>query len=298
MLIRSGSTPILDAWIPHSKDPSSPELEARTRSTTLTASFPSPPLCSLQNDVSSKRMTRSLSEIDIRSLSVPKKRSVNSIFNGIALEEKEEVTTTSLGGGLFSNPGLADKGCGSCEIDVMMSGGGKIPGRGGSDGGGGDGRWGSWEFNSNGNDSTDVYYQKMIEANPGNSILLGNYARFLKEVRGDFMKAEEYCERAILADPNDGNVLSMYANLVWQIHEDASRAESYFDQAVKAAPDDCYVLASYAHFLWDAEEEEDEDEVEQMTKTSPTSYFHGVPPPEPPPLAAGSPPVSSCNIAR
>nr|GMD82756.1 nuclear pore complex protein NUP1 isoform X2 [Ipomoea batatas] len=98
-------------------------------------------------------------------------------------------------------------------------------------------------------ESTDIYYQKMIEANPGNSLLLGNYARFLKEVRCDFVKAEEYCGRSILANPSDGDILALYADLLWQSHKDPVRAETYFDQAIKAAPDDCYVLASYARFL-------------------------------------------------
>ncbi|CAI9782749.1 unnamed protein product [Fraxinus pennsylvanica] len=40
--------------------------------------------------------------------------------------------------------------------------------------------------------------KKMIEANPSNSLLLANYVKFLK---GDFAKAEEYCGMAILADP-------------------------------------------------------------------------------------------------
>lgn len=104
----------------------------------------------------------------------------------------------------------------------------------------------------------------MIEANPANSLLLANYARFLQEVKGELIKAEEYCERAILANPGgDANVLSLYADIIWQTHGDARRAESYFDQAVKSSPDDCYVLASYAKFLWDAEEEEEEEEEEK-----------------------------------
>ncbi|KAK4590373.1 hypothetical protein RGQ29_020791 [Quercus rubra] len=105
-------------------------------------------------------------------------------------------------------------------------------------------------------------------ANPGNALLLGNYAKFLKEVRGDFGKAEEYCGRAILANPSDGNVLSLYADFIWQTKKDADRAEIYFDQAVKTAPDDCYVLASYARFLWDAEEEEEEEDEENQHASS------------------------------
>ncbi|XP_057809206.1 uncharacterized protein LOC131023673 isoform X1 [Salvia miltiorrhiza] len=107
----------------------------------------------------------------------------------------------------------------------------------------------------------------MIQANPGNALLLGNYARFLKEVRGDLAKAEEYCERAILANPSDGNVLSLCADLIWQTQRDATRAEAYFHQAVKTHPNDCYVLASYTRFLWDAEDVEEEEE-EQVNDLS------------------------------
>nr|ACN41110.1 unknown [Picea sitchensis] len=54
-------------------------------------------------------------------------------------------------------------------------------------------------------DCTEVYFQKMLEANPGSSLLLRNYAKFLHEVQGNLAKAEEYYERAILASPDDGN---------------------------------------------------------------------------------------------
>ncbi|XP_074558285.1 uncharacterized protein LOC141814246 [Curcuma longa] len=129
--------------------------------------------------------------------------------------------------------------------------GGEFGGRGTGRGGGGG--------NDCGSDAMDAYYTQMIKTDPGNSLLLGNYARYLKEVRGDIDKAKEQCERAILVNPSNPEVLTMYANLVWEGNHDAPRAESYFDRAMKAAPDDCYTVASYAKFLWDAEEEEDEE---------------------------------------
>lgn len=107
--------------------------------------------------------------------------------------------------------------------------------------------------------NTDMYYQTMLEANPGNPLLLGNYAKFLHEVQHDMAKAEEYYGRAILASPGDAEVLSLYAKFTWEMHNDTARAQAYFDRAVKAAPDDSFVLSSYAHFLWNSEEEEDEE---------------------------------------
>jgi len=81
---------------------------------------------------------------------------------------------------LFSSSGLDGHG-GSGERDGrlqtsvmgggMGSGGGRICG-----GFKGSGR------GSHGRDWTDAYYQNMIEANPNNALLLGNYAKFLKEV--------------------------------------------------------------------------------------------------------------------
>ncbi|CAA7406618.1 unnamed protein product [Spirodela intermedia] len=124
------------------------------------------------------------------------------------------------------------------------SGGGK-PGRGGSDGG---------------KSEMGAYYLEMLEADPGNPLLLVNYGRYLHEVEGDVEGAEECYGRAILASPGDGEVLSLYGKLIWETQGDETRAESYFERAVEASPDDCYVMGSYAHFLWDADEAGEEDE--------------------------------------
>jgi tetratricopeptide (TPR) repeat protein len=142
---------------------------------------------------------------------------------------------------------------------------------GGIFGGGGYGRKGG----GSGSDSTntDAYYKKMLQADPGNPLLLTNYARFLQEVQHDSEKAEEYYGRAILASPGDGDVLSCYANLIWDVYQDAPRAESYFGQAVEAAPDDCNVLGSYAHFLWNVEDDEQDQDASQQQRMA-SSIHH------------------------
>ncbi|KAF7806395.1 Signal transduction response regulator [Senna tora] len=296
MLLRSSSTPILNSWYPHSKD-SSPEPEVvhqipRNRSITLSASSSS--LSRMDDSVN--KMTRALSETDLLDLSVPKKKPFNQLFGGLSVEDEEQSKvekgfnaysrTASFGRGLFSFSELDEESEICLQNDGMLGVlvGGGIGGGGGRICGGGGGGGSDNGDSNHGSESVDMYYQTMIEANPGNSLLLSNYAKYLKEVRGDYVKAEEYCSRAILANPNDGNVLSMYADLIWEGHKDASRAETYFDQAVKAAPDDCYVLASYAHFLWDAEEDDDVAEEDASEKTETPSFFHGAPPP----LAAAS----------
>ncbi|KAK9280260.1 hypothetical protein L1049_013948 [Liquidambar formosana] len=182
-------------------------------------------------------------------------------------EENEEMGTsleTASLKKLFSSSGLDE----STVVGVDEGSAGFVDGGGGGGGGGGSGGGdenggsGCWDSDHE-NESMDGYYQKMIRAYPGSALILGNYARFLKEVRGDVVKAEEYCGRALSAKPSDGNVLSLYGDLIWHAHKDATRAQNYFDQALQSAPDDCYVLASYARFLWDAEEEEEEEEQKQ-----------------------------------
>lgn len=123
------------------------------------------------------KMSRAVSESDLRELSISKSRPFDKSLNGlpeIAVEQEER----EVGFDSKSEPLDRVLLLGSAlEESVFVGGGG-----GGSDGRDRDGNCGDWDSN-NGNDSRDMYYQKMIEANPGNAMLLSNYARFLKEVK-------------------------------------------------------------------------------------------------------------------
>ncbi|GJN09133.1 hypothetical protein PR202_ga27112 [Eleusine coracana subsp. coracana] len=145
-------------------------------------------------------------------------------------------------------------------IDRLGSGllGGDGSGIGGGDGGG------SHLVTSGGNggdrSGIEMHYKKMIEEDPCNGLFLRNYAQFLYQVKGDYMKAEEYYSRAILADPNDGELLSEYAKLVWDVHRDEERASGYFEQAARASPQNSHVLAAHAAFLWDTDDADGPEE--------------------------------------
>ncbi|XP_027177101.1 uncharacterized protein LOC113776193 [Coffea eugenioides] len=327
MLLRSSSTPLLNSRLSHhyckdvfSSASSSPEPESILHIIRSSSSS------SLSSDHGSiKKMSRTLSENDLKDVKNPPSSTANKskcmrmhgLLWGVAVdEEKDDELLVSDEVGrltdqrlLLSNSGLdLEEGCEAGRLAEALavgggsgSGGGRIcqGGEGGSWGGDGNDSGGGSDYwdSDHRHDNTDVYYQKMIEANPRNSLLLSNYARYLKEVRGDYVKAEEYCGRAILASPGDGTVLSLYADLIWQTHKDASRAETYFDRALQAAPQDCYIMASYAHFLWDAEgDDEDEEELKDRNDANKGSQPRnislgingGAPPSVPPPIAAAS----------
>ncbi|XP_010535865.1 PREDICTED: uncharacterized protein LOC104811030 [Tarenaya hassleriana] len=289
MLLRSASTPVLNSLV-HVSNPRESPINGefvhqipRTSSVVLSASSCCcySPMSVQSSGDATRRMSRAMSETDLRDLSA-KATPASKFLHGAPVEEIREegigfglARTSSLDCGFGLGVALEE----GREVSVGNCAGGfggniYFGGRGGSDGGDGHGGFGSWE--PKGNDVIEAHYQKMIAANPGNGLLLSNYAKFLKEVRGDLLKAEEYCGRAILANPNNGDVLSMYGELIWQSHGDSSRAETYFDQAVKAAPDDCYVLASYARFLWDAEDEDEEEQEEGHECQTPNlNVFNG-----------------------
>lgn len=181
----------------------------------------------------------------------------NEAMGGIVGRMKDPYTSERVEEMISAAPMFMARGLGLDVIDPQTDIGGsggnsswKGISTGGSSGGDGFGA---------GPDNIEEHYQRMLEENPGNSLILRNYAQFLYESKS-FPKAEEYYSRAILAQPDDGELLAQYAKLIWELHRDEERASTYFEQAVQASPEDCNVAAAYASFLWDTDTEEQEQE--------------------------------------
>ena len=204
-----------DSSSPESDQVLQPQKTRSVSLTTASSSFHS------LTDVSTKKLTQASLESDFLTTPKPKKKNPIShnlkkqpkLTVKESDEMEQELKPNSISSSsssiqrLFSSSGLDesvldDEGSPMGKKDSILqtlvvgggvgSNGGRICGGGGGGGGGGRGSdggdggdvGGSGFFGSNnhGSDSTDAYYQTMIEANPGNALLLGNYAKFLKEV--------------------------------------------------------------------------------------------------------------------
>ncbi|XP_071721579.1 uncharacterized protein [Rutidosis leptorrhynchoides] len=193
-------------------------------------------------------------------------------FGGFNMENKVMILNKQMG---YGNLTVKDDVGGSGAQMYLAKGIGVDVGFGcGDAGAGGSGRnlsrLGRGEGGNDGdNHDTEDHYKKMVNENPGNSLFLSNYAKFLYQSKQDLKGAEEYYSRAILADPNDGEILSQYAKLLWELHHDEDRATSYFERAVQVASEDSHVHATYASFLWEIEEDEDGEEEGYLSNIPP-----------------------------
>ncbi|XP_010256608.1 PREDICTED: uncharacterized protein LOC104596966 [Nelumbo nucifera] len=98
---------------------------------------------------------------------------------------------------------------------------------------------------------TELMYQLALSQEPGNPLILANYAQFLYLVVRDHDRAEEYFKRAIKGvEPPDAESLSRYATFLWVARKDVCGAEETFLEAIAADPGNSAHAANYAHFLW------------------------------------------------
>ncbi|XP_020114465.1 uncharacterized protein LOC109728458 isoform X1 [Ananas comosus] len=97
---------------------------------------------------------------------------------------------------------------------------------------------------------TELLYQQALSEDPGNPLLLCNFAQFLYLVLRDHDRSEYYFKRAVGIEPVDAESLSQYARFLWLARKDLGTAEENYLQAISVDPGNCYHTANYAHFLW------------------------------------------------
>ncbi len=98
-------------------------------------------------------------------------------------------------------------------------------------------------------DAAETYYKRAIDVNPKDANHLGNYAIFLAYQRGNLDTAESYYKRAIEADPKNARNLGNYANFLASQRGNLDTAESYYKRAIEADPKNARNLGNYAFFL-------------------------------------------------
>lgn len=192
MLLRSTSAPILNSWLPqHCSRESSPEpesqLQRRTRSLSL---FPSKSIDGYTGELLHQALSehkesvlKSKSNENDDSTPLPRRQRRSSLDETSYTRKTLDPSSTFLVERLFSSSGLGEKVGGDDRLETLVGGGGG--GGMGSSGGkicNGGGVGGSGVNGGGNEDASDTYYKEMIDLNPGNSLLTGNYARFLKEV--------------------------------------------------------------------------------------------------------------------
>ena len=99
-------------------------------------------------------------------------------------------------------------------------------------------------------DQAEQMYQRAIDADPNGTFALASYAVFLKNVRGNMDQAQDMYQRAITADPTNVTTLGVYALFLHTVRGDADQAEQMYQRAIDANPYDAVSLGNYAQILF------------------------------------------------
>jgi len=106
-------------------------------------------------------------------------------------------------------------------------------------------------------DRAQKLYERALDADPTDAHNLGNYAVFLRTVRGEHDRAQELYDRALDADPTDANILGNYALFLKNVRGEHDRAQKLYERALDADPKHANILGNYALFLTDVRGEHD-----------------------------------------
>ena len=94
------------------------------------------------------------------------------------------------------------------------------------------------------------YYEKALEAHPGNVLVLNNYAYYLSEDGGDLGKAERMSRKTIETEPKNSTYLDTFAWIFFK-EEKYGLAKIYIERAVANELDpSSVILEHYGDILW------------------------------------------------
>ena len=88
-------------------------------------------------------------------------------------------------------------------------------------------------------------YDKALEHNPDNIVVLNNYAYFLALSSADLKRAETMSRKAIEAEPNNGTYLDTYAWVLYCMGQ-YTQARIYIEQTLRSMTDEEREAASAA----------------------------------------------------
>ncbi len=111
-------------------------------------------------------------------------------------------------------------------------------------------------------DRAEQLYEQAIAADPSHANNLGNFAIFMTDARGDQDRAEQLYEQAIAADPSHANNLGNFALFITDVRGDQDRAEQLYEQAIAADPSNANILGNFALFMKNVRG--DQDRAEQL----------------------------------
>lgn len=98
-------------------------------------------------------------------------------------------------------------------------------------------------------DKAEYYHKKNVGLNPNNATALATYGNFLMTIRKDYDEAENYYKKSLALDPDNPIGLTNYPILLWQTQRDYGKAEEYFEKYLKLNPSFANNLGNYAGFL-------------------------------------------------
>ncbi len=120
-----------------------------------------------------------------------------------------------------------------------------------------------WAFVKD-HDKAEELYKIALEIEPENTVILSNYATYLKDIRKDYDKAEELYKKAIEIDTEDVSIIGKYANFLDVIRKDYGKAEELYRKAIEIDPENFINFGNYATFLKDIRK--DYDKAEELYK--------------------------------